>query len=91
MGRSAEPVRRRSWAPLGLVVVVVLQQLGALRDESLAGPLLAAVVVLLPPVGVGVLVVEAPGTLTPGPPSSPCFPWGAGDENCTVEFYGSIV
>ena len=80
MGRSDEPARRLvlPWAPFGLVVVVIPLQRGALGDEPLASPLLAAVVVLVPPVGAGVLVVEAPGTLTPGPPSSPCFPWGAG-------------
>ena len=80
MGRSDEPARRLvlPWAPLGLVVVVIPLQRGALGDEPLASPLLAAVVVLVPPVGAGVLVVVAPGTLTPAPPSSPRFPWGAG-------------
>ena len=81
MGRSDEPARRLvlPWAPLGLVVVVIPLQRGALGDEPLASPLLAAVVVLVPPVGAGELVVAAPGTLDPAPPSSPCNPpWGVG-------------
>ena len=67
------------WAPLGTVVVVIPLQRGALGDEPLASPLLAAVAVLAPLVGAGELVVAAPGTLAPAPPSSPCNPpWGVG-------------